>query len=169
MATVKVKGVDTHIESGFLIPGDRALNFTLVNEALETKTLESFSGKIKVLITVPSIDTDVCARETKLINEIATSHPEIVFLVISKDLPFAQKRFCGKENLKNLVTLSDMRPTSLFARNYGIGIKAGPLEGLLARSIIVLDQHDKVSYSELVEELSEMPNLEALKGALRHT
>lgn len=166
MRTVTLKGSETHLDGSFLQPEDRALNFTLVNGDLETVTLDAFKHRTKVLATIPSIDTPVCSSETKALNDLSKAYPEIVFLVISKDLPFAQKRFCSAGDLKNVILLSDIRPTSTFGKNYGVLINSGPLAGLLTRSIILLAPNDKVLYSELVEEISNAPNFEELKNHL---
>jgi thiol peroxidase len=159
MGTVLLKGNKVALEGNFLKMGDVAHDFTLVNKELETVTLENFHGRRKIIATVPSVDTPVCSQESKLINDFAEKNPDIVIFIVSKDLPFALKRHCTKENLNNIIPLSDLRPTSLFCKNYGVLLKDGPLAGLMARSVIVLDEKNKVLFSELVPEITSLPNL----------
>lgn len=162
MSEVTLKGVDVHLEGSFLRPSDLAPDFILVNKELETVTLETFKGKKKFIATVPSLDTPVCLSETKKISDLALHHPDMIILIVSKDLPFRQKQICFDEKLSNILVLSDMRPRSSFGKNYGVLIGSGPLEGLLARSVFVLDEHDKVIYSQLVPEITNEPNLDEI-------
>lgn len=166
MTKVTFKGQETKIRGHFPKPGDTAPNFTLVNQQLETVTLASFKGKKKVIATVISMDTPVCKVESKKINEFAASHRDTIILLISKDLPFRQKAICGAENMDNIITLSDIRPDSTFGKSYGVLIEDGPLAGLLARSVICLDAEDKITYAELVPEITKEPNLEELFATL---
>ncbi len=168
MTKVLLKGKEVILESGFLKVGNLAPDFTLCSKELETKTLESFQKKKKVIATLPSIDTGVCASESVELNKLALEFPSLVFLVISKDLPFSFERFCKLTKLHNIITLSDIRSRSNFGKDYGVGITSGPLDGLLARSVILLDEFDKVVYSELVPEITSMPNFAILKGVLEH-
>ncbi len=135
----------------------RAPDFELVDKELQNRSLHEFQGKRKILATVPSLDTGVCSLMTKHFNEFAKKHPNVVILTVSCDLPFAQKRFCETENVHNVLTLSLMRNKD-FGKSYGILIEDGPLAGLLARSVIVLDEKDHVLYTELVSEITEEPN-----------
>ena len=135
----------------------KAPDFRLVDKDLKDRSLKEFHGKRKLLTTVPSLDTDVCSAMTKHINEIAKKNPNMVFLTVSADLPFAQKRFCEKEKVQNVLTLSMMRDKE-FGKAYGILIEDGPLAGILARSVMVLDENDNVIYSELVPEIVQEPN-----------
>ncbi len=166
MGRVTLDGNEVQIEGSFLKEGDLAPDFALCASDLETKTLESFQGKRKVIATIPSVDTAVCALESKAINDLAIKYPSVLFLVISKDLPFALERFCKSASLHNIILLSDLRSRSGFSKNYGIKIASGPLDGLLARSILLLSDSDKVVYSELTENISKMPDFEALQKAL---
>jgi thiol peroxidase len=159
MKTVLLKGNKVSLQGNFLNVGDIAPDFTLVNKELESVTLESFNGRYKILATVPSVDTPVCSQETKLMNDFAEKNPNAFILIISKDLPFALNRHCSKENLTNIIPLSDLRPYSAFCKNYGVLLKDGPLAGLMARSVIVLDPKNKVIYSELVSEITALPDL----------
>jgi len=162
MANVTLKGGEVQLRGSFLETNDLAPNFALVNQKLETLTLESFKGKKKIIATVVSLDTAVCKIETKKINELALTYPEAVVLIISKDLPFRQKEICKTEHLDNILILSDIRPDSTFGKNYGVLIEDGPLAGLIARSIVLLNESDKVIYSELVSEITEEPQLNEL-------
>ena len=166
MSAILVDGKKVQVEGSFLTKGDLAPDFALCGEDLETKTLESFQGKRKVIASVPSVDTEVCALESVQFNELAALFPSVYFLVVSKDLPFALKRFCASSSLHNIVPLSDLRTRSGFGKNFGIKIASGPLDGLLARSIILLDTSDKVVYSELFADIKQMPDFEALQKAL---
>lgn len=142
-----------------------APDFVLVDSDLKNHSLKDYAGKRKILSIVPSLDTAVCSLSAKKFNEAAKDLPDTVILVISADLPFAQKRFCGAENIKNIVTLSMMRSKD-FAKNYGVLITDGPLAGICARSIVVLDENDTVIYTELCKEISQEPNYEKALQAL---
>ena len=131
---------------------------------LSEVSLSDFAGKKKLLNIVPSLDTGVCAMSTKKFNDAAVEG--VVTLVISADLPFAQGRFCGAEGTKSVVTLSTMRGAE-FKRNYGVDITDGPLAGVTARAVVVLDENNKVLYSELVPEIKQEPNYEAALAALK--
>lgn len=145
----------------------RAPDFHLVDRDLKERTLHEFQGKKKLITTVPSLDTGVCSTMTKHFNEAAKKHPNFVFITVSADLPFAQKRFCETEHVQNMLTLSAMRGKE-FGKSYGVLIEEGPLAGLLARSVMVLDEKDHVLYAELVPEITQEPNyhkaLEVLQG-----
>jgi thiol peroxidase len=108
MGNILFKGNQVAVEGNFLKKGDIAPDFALVNKDLETVSLETFSGCLKILATVPSVDTPVCSQESKLLNDFAKQHPEVTILIVSKDLPFALKRHCHQENLTNIVVLSDL-------------------------------------------------------------
>ncbi len=127
--------------------------------------LSQFAGYRKLISIIPSIDTSVCATSTKRLNSLFSQLPEdVVVLVISADLPFAQARFCGAEGLNSVVTLSTMRGRD-FAKDYGVMIAEPPLAGLMARAVIVLDAYDRVVYTELVSAIEKEPDyLEALKA-----
>ena len=165
MASIKLKGNPIHTSGNLLKVGDKAPAFTLVNAELQDVTLKTLAGKKKLLSIVPSLDTDVCATSTKKFNDFAKSHPNCHILVISTDLPFAQKRFCQQEKIANVSTLSMMRSKD-FGKDYGVLIADGPLAGVLARAILVLDETDKVIYSELVPEITQEPNYDAALSML---
>ena len=161
---VTLGGNPISIAGSFPKVGDTAPDFKLVSGDLSEVSLSDFAGKKKLLNIVPSLDTGVCAMSTKKFNDAAVEG--VVTLVISADLPFAQGRFCGAEGTKNVVTLSTMRGTE-FKRNYGVDITDGPLAGVTARAVVVLDENNKVLYSELVPEIKQEPNYEAALAALK--
>lgn len=167
MATT-VKLGDDPVEVQGTLPGvgQKAPNFSLVNKDLADVTLANFAGKRKILNIFPSIDTKTCAMSVRRFNQLASSHPDAVVLCISADLPFAQSRFCGAEGLNNVVTLSTMRGRE-FLRNYGVEMSSGPLVGLCARAVVVLDRDDKVLHSELVSQIKNEPNYDAALAALK--
>ncbi|PHX52520.1 peroxidase, partial [Pseudomonas syringae pv. syringae] len=130
------------------------------------KTLASFAGKRKVLNIFPSVDTPTCATSVRKFNTQANDLSNAVVLCISADLPFAQARFCGSEGLENVQNLSSFRSAD-FARNYGVAVADGPLAGLTARAVVVLDENDKVLHSELVAEIGSEPNYDAALAVLK--
>ena len=132
---------------------------------LSDKTLADFAGKRKVLNIFPSIDTPTCATSVRKFNQTANQLANTVVLCISADLPFAQARFCGAEGLENVVTLSTMRGREFLA-NYGVELAGGPLAGVSARAVVVLDEQDKVLHSELVGEIKHEPDYDAALKAL---
>jgi thiol peroxidase len=164
MATVTLKGTPVKLAGELPAPGTRAPDFELVDDALRDRRLADFSGRPKLIYVVPSIDTSVCAASTRRLNELAAGKNAQV-IVVSADLPFAQKRFCEAGDLKNIVTLSMMRSRD-FARDYGLLIEDGPLAGIAARAVIVLGADDRVLYTELVPEISRQPDYEAALVAL---
>lgn len=145
--------------------GSKAQAFTLVAKDLSDVTLAQFAGKRKVLNIFPSIDTGVCAASVRKFNQLATEMDNTVVLCISADLPFAQSRFCGAEGLENVINLSTMRGAQ-FLKDYGVAISNGPLAGVAARAVVVLDENDKVLHSELVAEIADEPNYAAAIAAL---
>lgn len=166
MATVTLGGEPISVGGNFPRAGDSAHSFMLVDKDLKDVSLSSFWGKRKVLNIVPSLDTPVCAESTRKFNAAAGSLPNTVVLVISADLPFAQNRFCGAEGLNNVITLSTLRGRD-FHKDYGVMIMDPPLAGLTARAVVVLDENDKVVWSELVPEIKQEPNYDAALAAAR--
>ena len=166
MTTVTLGGNPIHLAGQFPKVGEAAPAFSLVNGKLEDVTLASFAGKKKILNIVPSLDTPVCATSTRKFNEEAGKLPNTVVLVISADLPFAAGRFCETEGLKNVVTLSTMRGRE-FMKSYGVEIADGPLAGITARAVVVIDAGDKVAYTELVPEIKQEPNYAAALAAAK--
>ena len=161
---VTLGGNPITVAGNFPQAGDTAPDFKLVNGDLSEVSLSDFAGKKKLLNIVPSLDTGVCAMSTKKFNDAAVEG--VVTLVISADLPFAQGRFCGAEGTTDIVTLSTMRGAE-FKRNYGVDITDGPLAGVTARAVVVLDENNKVLYSELVPEIKDEPNYQAALAALK--
>jgi len=165
MATVMLRGNATRTNGELPNVGSKAPGFTLVNAELQSVGLHDYAGKRKVLSIVPSLDTGVCAESTRKFNARADQMPNTVVLVVSADLPFAQRRFCAGENLGNVVPLSIMRGSS-FATDYGVQIIDGPFEGLTARAVLVLDEGDRVRHAELVPDISSEPDYAAAIAAL---
>ncbi len=163
--TVTLGGNPVQVAGTFPQQGQKAPAFTLVNKDLADTSLASFSGKRKVLNIFPSIDTPTCATSVRKFNESASKLSNTVVLCISADLPFAQSRFCGAEGLNNVLTLSTMRGRE-FLEAYGVLLKDGPIAGVAARAVVVLDENDKVLHSELVAEIKTEPNYDAALKAL---
>jgi thiol peroxidase len=146
--------------------GAQAPAFSLVAGNLADKSLKDFAGKRKVLNIFPSVDTPTCATSVRKFNAQANDVANTVVLCISADLPFAQARFCGAEGLENVKNLSTLRGRE-FLENYGVAIADGPLAGLAARAVVVLDENDKVLHSELVGEIADEPNYDAALAVLK--
>lgn len=155
------------IQVGGKLPqaGTTAPAFKLVAKDLSDVSLENFVGKRKVLNIFPSIDTPTCANSVRQFNTRAAQLNNTVVLCISADLPFAQSRFCGAEGLDNVQTLSTMRGRE-FLQNYGVAIETGPIAGVAARAVVVLDENNRVLHSELVSEIKNEPNYDAALAAL---
>jgi thiol peroxidase len=166
MATIKLRGNPINTNAELPSVGAKAPDFQLIDGDLKEVRLADFKGKKKLLNIVPSLDTPVCAISTKKFNDFAKSRIDVAVLTISADLPFAQKRFCSAENIGNVKTLSMMRDRN-FAKDYGVLIQNGPLTGITARAVVVLDENDKVVYRELVPEIAQEPNYEAAIAALK--
>lgn len=165
MAKITLQGNAINTSGNLPATNSTAPAFTLVDKDLNNVSLANYKGKKKLLNIVPSLDTGVCATSTKKFNDLAAGRDDVVMLVISADLPFAQGRFCGAENIDKVIPLSMMRNRD-FARDYGVLITDGPLAGITARGVVVLDASDKVIYSELVPEIAQEPNYDAALAAL---
>jgi len=165
MANITLRGNPFHTIGELPPVGGKAPDFKLVNSELQDVNLGSFRGKRKILNIVPSLDTSVCATSARKFNEAAGRLANAVVLVISSDLPFASKRFCTAEGLANVVPLSLMRSRD-FAKDYGVLITDGPLAGITARAVVVLDEDDRVIHRELVPEIGQEPNYEAALNSL---
>lgn len=163
MATTALKGNPIQTAGELPAPGSAAPQFSLVKSDLSEVNLGTYAGK-KVLNIFPSIDTPVCATSVRTFNKQASGRPGVTVLNISADLPFAFKRFCAAEGLQNVETLSAFR--SSFARDYGVLVTTGPLSGLCARAVVVLDENNRVVYTELVPEIAQEPNYAAALAAL---
>jgi thiol peroxidase len=165
MATVTLHGTAMQTNGELPAVGAEAPDFRLVDKDLKDVGLADFAGQKKILSLVPSLDTGVCAESTRRFDALLAAQADVVVLVISADLPFAQSRFCGAEGLERVHTLSMMRGRS-FAKQYGMLIEDGPLAGVLARGIVVLDADNRVLHTELVPEIAQEPNYDAAFAAL---
>ncbi|WP_150427041.1 thiol peroxidase [Dechloromonas sp. CZR5] len=163
--TVTLGGNAIVVSGTFPQKGDTAPAFSLVAKDLSDVTLGSLAGKRKILNIFPSIDTPTCATSVRQFNAKANDRPNTVILCISADLPFAQARFCGAEGLDNVITLSTMRGRD-FLEAYGVAIANGPLAGVSARAVVVLDENNRVLHSELVSEIKNEPDYAAALAAL---
>ena len=166
MSTVTLGGNPVNVAGDFLKAGASAPEFGLTGKDLKDVGLKDYAGKRKVLNIVPSLDTPTCQTSTRKFNEKAGSLANTVVLVVSADLPFAMKRFCEAEGLNNVVTLSTMRGRDFHAK-YGVDITDGPLKGLTARAVVVLDENNQVKYSQLVPEIKNEPDYDAALAALK--
>lgn len=160
MTTVTLKGTPFRVDGTLPAVGSSAPALTLTSGDLADVTLASFAGKRKVLNIVPSLDTPTCATSTRKFNEKAASLSNAVVLVVSGDLPFAAGRFCATEGLKNVAQLSTFRHPEFMAA-WGVRMAEGPLLGLTARAVVVLDENDKVLHSQLVPEIANEPDYDA--------
>lgn len=165
MSTVTLGGNPVNTNGTLPTVGKVAPQFQLVANDLSEVSLESFKGQRVILNIFPSIDTATCATSVRTFNKMANDLENTKILCISRDLPFAQKRFCGSEGLENVVNLSDFRDGS-FGNAYGLTLVDSALKGLHARSIVVLDENGVVTHTELVGEIANEPNYEAALKAL---
>ena len=163
MAQITLRGNPIHTIGELPPVGSPAPPFTLTGTDLGTVSNEQFSGKSVLLNIFPSIDTPVCAASVRAFNERAAAHRTSV-LCVSNDLPFAQKRFCGAENIENVTTASAFRDS--FGQDYGITITDGPMAGLLGRAVVVIGADGNVAYTELVPEIAQEPDYDAALAAL---
>ena len=165
--TTTFKGTPIMIAGIFPKVVDKAPEFYLTQNDLSEFSLKDGKGHYLILNIFPSLDTGVCATTVRRFNQLAASLPGALVLCISKDLPFAQHRFCTTEGIENIIPLSDFRYTSRFGEEYGVLITSGPMRGLLARAIVVIDPEGKVVYSELVNEVTHEPHYEAALKAVK--
>jgi thiol peroxidase len=165
MASTKLSGNPVSLAGEFPAKGASAPDFTAVTQDLSEISLNHFKGKKKVLNIFPSIDTDVCATSVRKFNEKAAALENTRVICLSKDLPFALKRFCGAEGIENVVSGSLFRDTK-FAEKAGVLIMDGPLKGLTARAVLVLDDADQVVYAQLVDDITHEPDYDAALAAL---
>lgn len=163
---VTLKGGPVDLVGPELKTGDAAPDFSLQDNGLGDVTLAASSGKTRIIATVPSLDTPVCHEETKKFNEQAGSLPNVEILCVSMDLPFGQKRWCGAEGVEAVKTLSAHRCTK-FGEDYGVLIKGGPLDRVLARAIFVVGPDKKLKHVEYVKEIAEHPNYDAAIAAAK--
>ncbi|HSL62029.1 MAG TPA: thiol peroxidase [Desulfotignum sp.] len=165
MASTKLAGNPVSLAGEFVAPGKTAPDFTAVNQDLSEITLKSFAGKRKVLNIFPSIDTDVCAASVRKFNEKAAGLENTQVICLSQDLPFAHKRFCGAEGIDNVVSASLFRDNE-FATKAGVLIMDGPLKGLTARAVVVLNENNQVVHAQLVDDIKNEPDYDAALAAL---
>ncbi|MCA9319975.1 MAG: thiol peroxidase [Planctomycetes bacterium] len=165
MAKITFKGNPVNTSGNLPSVGAAAPDFKLTGGDLFDLSLASFAGKNKVLNIVPSLDTPVCQTSARRFNEKAGSRADTVVLAVSRDLPFAQKRFCTAEGIEGVVAAAEMRDRA-FGPSYGIDMVDGPLAGLLGRAVVVIDKNDKVVYTELVPEIAQEPNYDAALKSL---
>lgn len=163
---VHFQGNPVSLAGTFPAEGSKAPAFTLVGKDLSDVALSNYAGKRKILNIFPSIDTGVCATSVRKFNQLGSELDNTVVLCISSDLPFAQSRFCGSEGLNNVVVLSTLRGAE-FKETYGVAIADGPLKGLSARAVVVLDENDNVLHSELVNEITTEPDYDAALAVLK--
>ena len=163
--SVTLQGNPVTVAGTFPLVGQSARPFSLVNKDLADVALASYAGQRKILNIFPSVDTSVCAASVRRFNVEAAGLDNTVVLCISADLPFAQARFCGAEGLDKVVTLSTLRGAA-FLQDYGMALAAGPLAGLAARALLVLDEQDKVLFAQLVPEITEEPDYAGALAAL---
>jgi thiol peroxidase len=165
MASITLSGKPFHTIGNLPKTGDQTPDFSLIKTDLSETTLADFKGSRLVLNVFPSIDTPTCAASVRAFNQKAAALDNTKVLCVSRDLPFAQARFCGAENLDNVITLSDF-DSGNFGRDYGLTIADGPLKGLHSRAIVVVDENGKVIYTEQIGEIADEPNYEKALAVL---
>ncbi len=162
MSSTKLQGQEVRLFGSFPSVNEAAPDFRLTRSDLSDVSLADFAGKKRLVLNIfPSIDTPVCATSVRRFNELAAAAPDTAVLCISRDLPFAHARFCAADGIENVVTLSELRDTA-FGAAYGLTIAEGPLAGLLARAVLVLDADRKVVYAELVDDITHEPAYDAV-------
>ncbi len=166
MAIFKIKGNPVNTVGNLPETGKKAPDFLLTKTDLSDITLNDVAGKKVVLNIFPSVDTPVCSASVRMFNKEISSYPDTVVLCTSLDLPFAHARFCETEGLKDVIPVSELRNRE-FGNTYGVRIADGPLTGLLARAVIVLDENGTVIYANLVDELTQEPDYEAVFDVLK--
>ena len=164
MATTALKGTPVQTNSDLPAAGSTAPDFLLVAGDLSEKTLADFAGKKKIITINPSYDTPVCQTVSRVFNQRAASLGNVVVLLVSSDLPFAQNRFCVAEGLEGVVPLSTFRGS--FLQDYGAEMVDGPMKGLAARAIVVVDENNKVVHSEMVADIVQEPDYDAALAAV---
>jgi thiol peroxidase len=165
MAKITLHGTECNTNGDLPAVGSSAPELHLTDGELNDVTLADYKGKKKLLNIVPSLDTPTCAKSTIKFNEAAKGRGDVVMLIVSADLPFAQGRFCTGEKLDNVIPLSMMRSKN-FAKDYGVLIQDGKLAGITARAVVVLDENDKVVYTQLVPEIGEEPDYKSALAVL---
>lgn len=167
MSKITFRGIPVNVLGEFVQKGEKAPDFTLVKGDLSDFHLSDNRGKYLLLNIFPSLDTGVCATSVRKFNKLASELPNTIVLAVSKDLPFAQGRFCTTEGIENVIPVSDYKYTSDFGMKYGVLMEDGPIAGLLARSIVIINPEGEIIYSELVPEIAQEPNYEAAINAIK--
>jgi thioredoxin-dependent peroxiredoxin len=160
MSKITLKGNPVNTSGNLPSTGSMAPDFKLVKSDLGNMSLSEHKGKKLILNIFPSLDTSVCATSVRKFNQLAAGRTNTLVIAISKDLPFAHSRFCSTEGITNITALSGFRDTA-FGKSYGVDMIDGPLAGLYARSVVVVDENGKVIYTELVPEISREPDYDA--------
>lgn len=166
MATVTLGGNPTHTTGTLPKKGEKAPDFQLTSTELKTKSLKDYEGYNLILNIFPSIDTNVCALSVRQFNRQATKLEDTKVLCVSRDLPFAMKRFIGNDNVDNVISLSDYKDGN-FGKTYGVVFEDGPFETLLSRCVVVIDKNGEVIYTEQVSEIDNEPNYDAAINSLK--
>ena len=165
MAEITLQGNKINTNGDVPKVGSAAPDFVLVDSDLNDISLSNYDGKNIILNIIPSLDTPVCQKSTKIFNEKASSLSDVVVLAVSADLPFAMKRFCSAESIESVKPMSMMRSRN-FAKDYGVLLVDGPLSGITARAVVVINKDKKIIHSELVQEIANEPNYEAALNSL---
>ena len=165
MAEITLQGNKINTNGDVPKVGSSAPDFVLVDSDLNDISLSNYDGKNIILNIIPSLDTPVCQKSTKIFNEKASSLSDVVVLAVSADLPFAMKRFCSAESIESVKPMSMMRSRN-FAKDYGVLLVDGPLSGITARAVVVINKDKKIIHSELVQEIANEPNYEAALNSL---
>jgi thiol peroxidase len=165
MAKITLNGNPVNTSGDLPVKGSNAPDFSLVKSDLGAMSLSSLAGIKLILNIFPSLDTSVCANSVRKFNKLAADRKNVMVLAISKDLPFAHGRFCSTEGIQNVITLSGFRDTS-FGKDYGMEMTDGPLAGLYARSIVVIDEEGRIIYTQLVPDITMEPDYDAALNAL---
>lgn len=167
MSKTQFKGQPVELAGDFVRVGVKTPDFVLTKGDLSPFSLKDVKGKWAVLNIFPSLDTAVCATSVRKFNEKAANLPNVTVLAISKDLPFAQSRFCTVEGISNVIPLSDFKVHSTFGKDYGVLMTDGPLNGLFARAVVILNPEGMIAYTELVPEITQEPDYEAALAAIK--
>ncbi|VAW75017.1 Thiol peroxidase, Tpx-type [hydrothermal vent metagenome] len=165
MAIVSLRGNKCNTCGDMPALNSQAPDFILADGNLKNISLLDYDGKKKIIYTVPSLDTPTCQTSTKIFNERVSHYSDVIVLIVSSDLPFAMRRYCGIEKLTNVQPLSMMRSRQ-FSKDYGVLLEDGPLAGIMTRSVTVLDENNKVRYTELVTEISDEPDYDGAFSAM---
>jgi|TARA_Y100000996_G_scaffold97117_1_gene69602 thiol peroxidase len=165
MAEITLQGNKVNTNGDIPQIGSSAPDFILVDSDLNDLSLSNYDGKNIILNIIPSLDTPVCQKSTKIFNEKASNLSDVIVLAVSADLPFAMKRFCSAESIESVKPMSMMRSRN-FAKDYGVLLVDGPLSGITARAVVVINKDKKIIHSELVQEIANEPNYEAALNSL---